>query len=116
MINKTLPLIAAVMLLFSCSKKRRAAISSETYQPPKYDTTAIDSFSAGATNVDIAAKIRMSSKTYKDSVAAVIKQQEEEKKLKALLDKEEKKKKKEEEKKKNETAEPAPTAENTVQQ
>ena len=113
MINKTLPLIALAVLLSSCSKKRRAGMSNETYQPPKYDTTAIDSFSAGASNMDIAEKIRMSSKTYKDSVAAMIKQQEEEKKLKALLEKEVEKKKKEEEK--NQPAEPATAAENTGQ-
>ncbi|MEN2433901.1 hypothetical protein AAH994_00590 [Weeksellaceae bacterium A-14] len=116
MINKLFPLISIAVLLSSCSKKKRTAMSNETYQPPKYDTTAIDSFSAGATNVDIAAKIRMSSKVYKDSVAAVLKQQEEEKRLKALLDKEEERKKKEEEKKNNTTAEPAPVAESSSQQ
>ena len=91
--NTIFPLLSILLLCSACSKKKRSGMSNESYQPPKYDTLAIDSFSSGAVNVDIAAKIRMSSKTYKDSVAAVIKQQEEEKRLKALLDKEEEKKK-----------------------
>lgn len=50
----------------------------DTKRPPersipvlRYDTTAIDSFSPGAVSVDIAEKIRRSSKSYLDSVAAV---------------------------------------------
>ena len=81
--NTIFPLLSILLLCSACSKKKRSGMSNESYQPPKYDTLAIDSFSSGAVNVDIAAKIRM----------------EEEKRLKALLDKEEEKKKQEENKK-----------------
>ena len=100
--------ISFLILIFSvasCGKNSKNIVdtSSDTYVDPKYDTTAVDSFSAGATSVDILRNIKMSSKAYQDSVAAALKQQEEERKLKEELAKEEKKKEEQEEKAQKET-------------
>lgn len=54
----------------SCSEKKVTARETEleiSSRPP-YDTVPIDSFSAGATSVDIAAQIRKSSLKYQDSL------------------------------------------------
>lgn len=67
MIKNTIA-IFAILYLFSCSKKNvENNLDSEAYTPTKYDTVAVDSFSTGATSVDIAAQIRRSSIAYQDS-------------------------------------------------
>lgn len=100
--------ILAVTSLFSCSKKVPAE-SNEYVPSVKIDTTPVDSFSAGAASVNVAAQIRKSSKSYKDSLKAVLKKQEEERKLKEEIEKlkaEEQKKKKEAEKQSQNSAAP----------
>ncbi|WP_294220359.1 hypothetical protein [uncultured Chryseobacterium sp.] len=96
-------------LLLSCSKKEPADLYPADSPKANYDTTGIDSFSNGATSIDVVRQIRMSSKQYQDSVKEAIKLQEQEKKLKEELEKENKKKAEEaqrtEEKNKAKTAE-----------
>lgn len=94
--------LMGTVLFTGCSKKEPVDRDIAQELHPHYDTTAIDSFSAGATSVDIAEQIRMSSQKYQDSVKEAIRLQEEEKKLKEDLEKENKKKKEEEKKKSEE--------------
>ncbi|WP_294264429.1 hypothetical protein [uncultured Chryseobacterium sp.] len=96
-------------LSVSCSRKEPADLYPADNPKADYDTAAIDSFSNGATSIDVVRQIRMSSKQYQDSVKEAIKLQEQEKKLKEELEKENKKKAEEaqrtEEKNKAKTAE-----------
>ncbi|GAB0155891.1 hypothetical protein CHRYSEOSP005_11530 [Chryseobacterium sp. Alg-005] len=87
------------ILFTACSKKEMVNTDAVQELKADYDTTAIDSFSSGATSIDIVEQIRMSSQKYQDSVKEAIRLQEEEKKLKAELEKENKKKQDEEKKK-----------------
>jgi len=96
-------------LFLSCSKKEPADLYPADLPKADYDTTAIDSFSNGATSIDVVRKIRMSSQKYQDSVKEALKLQEQEKKLKEELEKENKKKAEEE--KKAKTAEPPASSE-----
>lgn len=89
-------------LVLSCSKKEPVDLYPADSPKASYDTIAIDSFSNGATSVDIVRQIKMSSQKYKDSVKEALKLQEQEKKLKEELDKENKKKADEEKKKSEE--------------
>ena len=84
--------------LIACSKKEPANFDQTQTVQPHYDTTAIDSFSAGATTVDIVRQIRMSSQKYQDSVKEALKLEQEEKRIEAELEKENKKKTEEEKK------------------
>ncbi|EJL68653.1 hypothetical protein [Chryseobacterium populi] len=97
------------VLLTACSKKESAAIDSGQEVKVHYDTTAIDSFSSGATSIDVVRQIRMSSQKYRDSVKEALKLQQEEKRIKEELEKENKKK--EEEKKKSEQEKKQPAQE-----
>ncbi|WP_312901980.1 hypothetical protein [Chryseobacterium taichungense] len=88
-------------LAFSCSKKEPQDLYPADSPKANYDTVAVDSFSAGATSVDVAQQIRISSQKYQDSLKEVLKVQEQEKKIKEELEKENKKKEEEEKKQKN---------------
>jgi len=101
----------AVILIFlmACSKKEPVNTDSTQMIQPHYDTTAIDSFSAGATSVDIVRQIRMSSQKYQDSLKEALKLEQEEKRIKEEMEKETKKK--QEEEKKQKAKENATTAE-----
>ena len=92
----------------ACSKREPV---SDNVQELKlhYDTTAIDSFSPGATSVDIARQIRMSSQKYQDSLKEALKLQQEEKHIKEELEKENKKKAEAEKKEKAAQAEQTET-------
>lgn len=90
------------LLLTACSKKETPGFAAEQNVKIHYDTAAVDSFSAGATSIDIVRQIRMSSQKYQDSIKQAEKLQKEEQKLKEELEKENKKKL-EEDKKKTET-------------
>ena len=72
-----------IFYLFSCSKNTTEEVD---YYPennsPKYDTLPIDSFSKGAVSVDVARKIRISSKKYQDSLREIRVNLEKEKLLK----------------------------------
>lgn len=103
------------LLLTACSKKETPGFASEQEVKMQYDTAAVDSFSAGATSVDIVRQIRMSSQNYQDSIKQAVKLQKEEQKLKEELEKENKKKLEDEKKKadadkKPKTAETPPAA------
>jgi len=87
-----------VVFLIACSKPKPSNINDVQTVQPHYDTTAIDSFSAGATTVDIVRQIRMSSQKYQDSLKEAIKLEQEEKRITAELEKENKKKLEEEKK------------------
>lgn len=91
--------------MISCAKESQNNQHSElaVSAVPPYDTVAIDSFSAGATSVDVARKIRISSLQYQDSLKQVQKKLEEEKLLNKV--KEEKEKVAKETKDKNEKEE-----------
>ncbi|MFN4363020.1 hypothetical protein [Chryseobacterium hispalense] len=84
----------------SCSKKEPQDLYPADSPKASYDTLAVDSFSAGATSVDVVQKIRMSSQRYQDSLKEALKLQEQEKKIKEELEKENKKKAEEEKKQK----------------
>ncbi|MBB6371220.1 hypothetical protein [Chryseobacterium shigense] len=87
------------LVLIACSKKEAPGFGAEQEIKVHYDTAAIDSFSAGATSVDIVRQIRMSSQKYQDSIKEAEKRLKEEQKLKEELEKENKKKGEEEKKK-----------------
>ena len=87
--------------MISCSKKEPADFYPTDSAKASYDTAAVDSFSAGATSIDVVRQIRMSSQKYQDSVKEALRLQEEEKKLKEELEKENKKKAEDEKKQKN---------------
>ncbi len=77
-----------IISLSSCSKKQnQVAISVEKDSPAPYDTTAIDSFSKGAVSSEIARKIKMSSKSYRDSLLVIKQKAEEERKKQEELSK-----------------------------
>ncbi len=84
---KKLIALLIVFAAFSCSKKSVAeeGFSKESIAP-KYDTLPIDSFSTGATSVDIARKIRISSQKYQDSLRDIRVKIEQEKILKKDAD------------------------------
>lgn len=98
---KKLIAIFFLFLMISCGKENLKNQHSESAvsSVPPYDTVAIDSFSAGATSVDVARKIRISSLQYQDSLKQVQRKLEEEKLLKKM--KEEKEKAEKESKEKN---------------
>ncbi|WP_027378695.1 hypothetical protein [Chryseobacterium daeguense] len=103
------------VFILSCSKKEPADFYPSDSAKASYDTAAVDSFSAGATSIDVVRQIRMSSQKYQDSVKEALRLQEEEKKLKEELEKENKKKAEEEKKgkednKKQTPEPPAPVA------
>jgi len=89
------------ILMISCSKKEPADFYPTDSAKASYDTAAVDSFSAGATSIDVVRQIRMSSQKYQDSLKEALRLQEEEKKLKEELEKENKKKAEDEKKQKN---------------
>lgn len=88
------------VFLIACTKREPANSEETQALQPHYDTTAIDSFSAGATTVDIVRQIRMSSQKYQDSVKEALKLEQEEKRIEAELEKENKKKLEQEKKQK----------------
>lgn len=92
-------------LLVSCGKEtvETAPVAQENTVAP-YDTAAVDSFSVGATSVDVARRIQISSLKYQDSIKKISEQLEEEKLLNKVKEEKEKAEKKlTEEKKKQET-------------
>lgn len=97
--------IFLLLLIISCEKKEGETNldTDENSTVLLYDTIAKDSFSAGATSVDVARKIRISSKKYQDSLRENLKKIEAEKLAKKEAEEKEKvTKKMEEEKKKRE--------------
>ena len=76
-------LVLILLVLVSCGKKipKQSFAVEESNMGTPYDTTAIDSFSQGATSVDIARKIKMSSLRYQDSLKLIKLKTEEEKLL-----------------------------------
>ena len=90
------------IILFSCGKEavQTVPVEKEIVTVP-YDTTAVDSFSVGATSVDVARRIKISSLKYQDSLKKTALKLEEEKLLnKAKEEKEKAENKLAEEKKK----------------
>lgn len=77
---KNIFILTFVLLLVSCgneSVKTAPAVQEKTFTP--YDTTAVDSFSVGATSVDVARRIQISSLKYQDSINKISVKLEEEK-------------------------------------
>ena len=111
---------AFIFSVVSCARKEPVDLYPADSPQAQYDTAAVDSFSNGAVSVDIARQIRMSSKTYQDSVKEALRLQQEEKKLREELEKENKNKveeeKKAEEKNKLKTAETPLSTETKTQQ
>lgn len=100
---KNTVLFLVLISITSCSQKevQQDILVEESSAVAPYDTIAIDSFSQGATSVDIARKIRMSSLQYQDSIRAVkIKEKDEVQLKKAVAEKLDLEKKAEEQKKK----------------
>ncbi len=98
--KKIVALGGIAFVIMACSEKNPNIETSTENLVADYDTIAIDSFSAGATSVDIIRNIRMSSQKYQDSLKAAIQLQKEEEKIKLELQKEEKRKAEEEKKQK----------------
>lgn len=101
-------LFVSTVAAVSCSKKEPQDLYPADSPKANYDTVAVDSFSSGATSVDVVRQIRMSSKKYQDSLKEALELQEQEKKIQQELEKENKKKAEEE--KKQKTAETTPEA------
>lgn len=82
--------IIGIVMFFaaiSCSKNAKTEDSfSKESVAPKYDTVAIDSFSTGATSIDVARKIRISSQKFQDSLRDIRVKAEQEKILKKEAD------------------------------
>lgn len=99
---KNLLFIFFLILLFSCGKKtsNERPVTTEDASVPPYDTIAVDSFSNGATSVDVVRKIRMASQQFQDSLNQVKLKNEEEKILQKSKDDQLKAEKKAEEMKK----------------
>ena len=99
---KNFSFIVLLILLFSCGKKvsQERLVTEEDSSIPPYDTVAIDSFSNGATSVDVVRKIRMASQQFQDSLKKVKLKNEEEKILQKSKDDQLKAEKKAEENKK----------------
>ena len=93
-------------VLFSCGKDAVQIVPAEKeIATVPYDTIAIDSFSVGATSVDVARQIKISSLKYQDSLKKIAVKVEEDRLLnKAQEEKEKLDKKLAEEKKKQEKA------------
>ena len=93
-------------VLFSCGKDAVQIVPAEKeIATVPYDTTAIDSFSVGATSVDVARQIKISSLKYQDSLKKIAVKVGEDRLLnKAQEEKEKLDKKLAEEKKKQEKA------------
>lgn len=105
--------LLSLMVLSSCQKKvdQPEEVEEEMHTKAPYDTAAVDSFSSGATTVNIARQIKMSSQRYQDSLKTVRKKMEEERTLKQAQEKAEKEKaeaKSAEEKKKADAAKVTP--------
>lgn len=79
--------ILMFLVTVSCSKNApmEEGFSKESIEP-KYDTLAVDSFSTGATSVDVARKIRISSLAYQDSLRDIRVKLEQDKILKKETD------------------------------
>ena len=88
---KRIFLFTSLLIVISCGKEtgKTAATVLENPVAP-YDTAAVDSFSVGATSVDVARKIRISSLKYQDSIKKISDQIEEEKILKKVKEEKEK--------------------------
>jgi hypothetical protein len=97
------------VLLMACAKKEPADLYPQDTTKAQYDTVPVDSFSAGATSVDIVRQIRMSSQQYQDSLKEALKLEAEEKRIQEELEKENKKKQDEEKKKADEEKKQAKT-------
>ena len=81
-------IIITLLLLFSCGKEsvEQRMVAEESSVIAPYDTIAIDSFSQGATSVDIARKIKMSSLKFQDSLKQLKLKNEEAQLLKKAKD------------------------------
>ncbi|MBU4538791.1 MAG: hypothetical protein L6264_02945 [Weeksellaceae bacterium] len=104
---KSIITLSFFLLLISCGNKTdktHIEVQGSTAVPP-YDTIAVDSFSVGATSVDVARKIKISSLKYQDSLRKIQTKLEEEKLLNKMKEEKEKlDKKSADEKKKAEAA------------
>lgn len=62
--------VLLLIFLVACSKENKQVVTESTdiLEKPNYDTTAIDSFSPGATSVLMARQMRLSSQRYQDSL------------------------------------------------
>lgn len=103
--NSVFAICALGTVFLSCSRKEHADPYPEYSTKADYDTAAVDSFSQGATSVDVIRQIRMSSQKYKDSIKAASRLQAEQENKQKL---EEEKKKAAREKQQAEP--PAPAA------
>ena len=101
-------LMLICLAALSCSKKETYE-GEAVYVEPKYDTTAIDSFSNGAKSVNVANQIKMSSKSYQDSLQTILKAQEAERKKRKTEDSIKAVEIKKEKEKAKETASPEPS-------
>lgn len=102
---KNLLLTSFVLIVISCGKNEseREIMVVENESVAPYDTIAVDSFSQGATSVDVVLKIKMASQKFQDSLSQVKIKNEEERLLKKEKEEQLKQEKKAEELK-NKTA------------
>ena len=78
---KNVFVFSLLLLIISCGQKEtdKEVLVQENSAIAPYDTTAIDSFSTGATSANIALQIKISSQQYQDSLKDVLKKIEAEK-------------------------------------
>lgn len=63
---------ALAIVTLSCGKApEEAALPNDIAEKPVMDTTPVDSFSSGAISVDVAERIRQSSRKYQDSLKKI---------------------------------------------
>lgn len=112
--NSVFAICALGTVFLSCSRKEPSDPYPQYSTQANYDTAAVDSFSQGATSIDVIRQIRMSSQKYKDSVKEASKLQAEQDRIAKEADKENKQKLEEEKKKaareKPQAEPPAPAA------
>lgn len=112
--NSVFAICALGTVFLSCSRKEHADPYPEYSAKADYDTAAVDSFSQGATSVDVIRQIRMSSQKYKDSIKEASRMQAEQDRIAKEAEQENKQKLEEEKKKaareKQQADPPAPAA------
>lgn len=102
-------LIISLLWIISCGKEthENEILSTEKPEVLTYDTVAIDSFSPGATSVDVARRIKIMSQNYQDSLRKIAAEIEDKKILAKAKEEQEKQAKKLEDDKKKAAAEKA---------
>ncbi len=68
--------VLLLIIFTACTKESKQVTTESTdiFEKPSYDTTAIDSFSPGATSKSMELQMRLSARRYQDSLRALSEQ------------------------------------------